>query len=103
VKEGSIPEEWKSSMVLPVCKGKGDPVECGSYRGIKLLEHATKVVERIFEYRVRRWIEIDGMRFGFVEGEGTTDAVFVAGRMWQNFRVKSKKLGTCYESGRKDF
>ena len=40
VKEGCIPEDWKSSMVLPIYKGKGDPVECGSYRGIKLLEHA---------------------------------------------------------------
>ena len=29
-------------------EGKGDPMECGSYRGIKLLEHAMKVVERIF-------------------------------------------------------
>ena len=27
-------------MVLPIYTGKGDPVECGSYRGIKLLEHA---------------------------------------------------------------
>jgi len=25
-------------------KGKGDPMECGSYRGIKLLKHAMKVV-----------------------------------------------------------
>ena len=49
VKEGSIPEDWKSSVVLPVNKGKGDPMECGSYRGIKLLEHYMKVVERIFE------------------------------------------------------
>ena len=24
-------------MVLPIYKGKGDPMECGSYRGIKLL------------------------------------------------------------------
>jgi len=47
-KEGSIPEDWKSSVVLPIYKGKGDPMECESYRGIKLLEHATKVVERIF-------------------------------------------------------
>jgi len=30
-------------------EGKGDPMECGSYRGIKLLEHAMKVVEKIFE------------------------------------------------------
>jgi len=47
VKEGSIPEDWKSSVVLPIYKGKGDPMKCGSYRGIKLLEHAMKVVERI--------------------------------------------------------
>jgi len=32
VKEGCIPEDWKSSMVLPIYKGKGDPMECGSYR-----------------------------------------------------------------------
>jgi len=36
VKEDCIPEDWKSSMVLPVYKGKGDPMECGSYRGITL-------------------------------------------------------------------
>jgi len=41
------PADWKSSVVLPIYKGKGDPVECGSYRGITLLKHAMKVVERI--------------------------------------------------------
>jgi len=30
VKEGCIPEEWKSSMVLPIFKGKRDLMECGS-------------------------------------------------------------------------
>ena len=45
VKQGCIPEDWKS-----IYKGKGDPMECGSYRGTKLLEHAAKVVERIFEH-----------------------------------------------------
>jgi len=52
VKEGCILEGWKSSVVIPVYKGKDDPMECGSYRGIKLLEHAMKVLERIFEYRM---------------------------------------------------
>ena len=36
VKEGCIPEDWKSGMVLPIYKGKGDPMECRSYREIKL-------------------------------------------------------------------
>jgi len=25
VKKGCIPEDWKSSVVLPIYKGKGDP------------------------------------------------------------------------------
>jgi len=74
VKEGCIPEDWKSSMLFPVYKGKGDPMECASYRGIKLLEHALKVVERIFEHRIRQQIDIDVMQFGFMKGKGTPDA-----------------------------
>jgi len=34
--ESCISEDWKSSVVLPIYKGKGDPMKCGSYRGIKL-------------------------------------------------------------------
>jgi len=61
VKEGCIAEDWKSSVVLPLYKGKGDPIECGSYRGIKLFEHGMKVVERIFKYRIRQQIDTDDM------------------------------------------
>ena len=42
VKEGCIPEDWKSSVVLSIYKGNGHAMKCGSYRGIKLLEHAVK-------------------------------------------------------------
>jgi len=52
-------------MVLPIYKGKGDPMECGHYRGIKLLENVMKVVERIFENRIRQQINIDDKQFGF--------------------------------------
>jgi len=31
VKEGCIPEDWKSSVILPIYKAKGDPMECVSY------------------------------------------------------------------------
>jgi len=44
VKEGCIPEDWKPSVVLPIYKCKGDLRECRSYRVIKLLELAMKVV-----------------------------------------------------------
>ena len=70
MKEGGIPEDWKSSMVLPIYNGKGDPVECGSYRGIKPLEHAMKVVERIFEHRIWQQTDTDDMQFGYMKGKG---------------------------------
>ena len=45
VKEGRIPEDWRRSWMGNVYKGKGDALECSSYRGIKLLEHVMKIME----------------------------------------------------------
>ena len=44
-----IPDDWKSSILLPVFKEKEDPMEYGSYRVIKLLEDAMKLIECVFE------------------------------------------------------
>ena len=60
-----------------VYKGKGDALTCGSYRGIKLLEHAKKVLERVIEGRGRKIVKIDNMQFGFMAGRSTTDALFI--------------------------
>jgi len=67
-------------------------MECGSYRGITLLEHAMKVVERIFEHRIRQQIDIDDMQFGFVKGKGTTDTIFIVRQMQEKFWAKEKKF-----------
>jgi len=64
----------------------------GIHRGIKLLEHAVKVVERIFEHRIRQQIDIDDMQFGFMKGKGTTDAIFIVRQMQEKSRAKGKKL-----------
>jgi len=47
-----------------------------------------KVVERIFEHRIRQQIDIDDMQFGLLKGNGTTDAIFMARQMQENFTVK---------------
>jgi len=49
------------------------------------------MVERIFENRIRQ-IDIDDMEFGFMKGEGSTDAIFVVRQMQEKFRAKGKKL-----------
>ena len=84
--EGNIPSDWCKCWMVTVFKGKGDALECGSYRGIKLLEHGMKVFERVLEARLRRNVIIDDMQFGFMPGRGTTDAIFI--------EVSGKKTGT---------
>jgi len=68
--------------------------KCGSHREIKLLEHAMKVVESIFEDRIRQHIDIDDMQFGFMKGKGTIDAIFIVRQMQTNFRVEGTHTHT---------
>ena len=51
-----------------------------------------KVVERIFEHKIRQQIDVDDMQFGFMKGKGSTDVIFTVRQMQENFRVKGKKL-----------
>ena len=43
-----MPDEWRKSVIVPIFK-KGDVLECGNYRGIKLMEHGLKIMERVLD------------------------------------------------------
>jgi len=103
VKEGKVPADWSKSWVVSVYKGKGDAMECGSYRGIKLLEHAMKVFERVIEARVRSRIKIDNMQFGFCSGKGTTDAIFIVRQMQEKYLAGKKDLWLAFVDLEKAF
>ena len=64
VRDGKIPEHWSMSWLVYVNKkDQGDSLECGSYRGIKLVEHAMKILERVIERRVRNVVKIDSTSY----------------------------------------
>ena len=92
MKEESIPEEWTKSRIMPIYKQKGDPMECGNYRGIKLLEHILKLYERIIDGRLREIVDINSMQCGFVKGRGTTDAIFIVRQMQEKHIERDTKL-----------
>ena len=77
---------------MNVYKGKGDALECGSYRGIRLLEHVMKILERVVETRVRRIVKIDDMQFGFMAGKVTTDAIFIVRQPQEKYLAKKTDL-----------
>ena len=78
-------------------------MDCGAYRGVKLLEHAMKIVERVLENRIRELVMIDAMQFGFMPGKGTTYAFFILRRMQGEFRGREKKLYTSFVDLKKAF
>ena len=61
----------KTNVVVPMFKGKGDVMSCGSCRGVKLLECAIKIIERVLQGQIRTPIDLNKMRFGYMPGKGT--------------------------------
>ena len=47
--------------MIPICRGKGNPLNINSYRDIKLLEHAFKLYESILDKRLKEIVGIDKM------------------------------------------
>ena len=72
-------------------KEKGDPLVCGSYRAIKLLEQPMKVLDRVLEKRIRCQVLIDNMQFGFMHGKGTTNAIFIMRQVQEKHQEKKRK------------
>jgi len=103
VKEDMIPSDWTKSLMVNVFKGKGDALECSSYRGIKLTEHVMKVLERVVEKRVRDSINLDDMQLGFRPGRGTTDAIFIVKQVQEKYLAKGKELWIAFVDLEKAF
>ena len=40
---GVVPEYWRSAVIVPLYKGKGERTECKNYRGISLLNVLRKI------------------------------------------------------------
>ena len=98
-----MPDEWKTSVIVPLFKGKGNVMSYKSYRGVKLLEHAMKIVERVLERRILTLVNLNKMQFGYMPGKGTVDAIFIVRKMQEKFQKKDKKLHICFFDMEKAF
>ena len=87
-----MPEEWRTSVLIPIYKNKGDAQCCGNYKGIKLMSQTMKVWERIIEARLRERVEISKQQYGFMPGKGTTDAMFALKMLMEKYREGQREL-----------
>ncbi|XP_063585783.1 uncharacterized protein LOC134763156 [Penaeus indicus] len=76
----NIPEDWRTNIPMPVYKQKGDVLECGKHRGIKLLEHLLKDTYESITTMVRTpqgTSEEFGVKAGLHEGSSLSPLLFI--------------------------
>ena len=49
------PQDWKRSVFIPIPK-KGNPKECSNYCTITLISHASKVMLKILQARLQKYV-----------------------------------------------
>ena len=81
----TAPVRWSESITIPLFKGKGDALDCGKYRGLRLLEHGMKIWERVLMRRLENLVVISPQQFGFAAGKSTTDAIFIARQLQEKY------------------
>ena len=57
MRKGKNPEEWRTGLIDPKWKMKGDLTDLGRYQSITLLSCVMKLLERILIERIRKWVE----------------------------------------------
>ena len=50
-----IPKDWEESYILNLYKGKGNALNRGNYRGLKLTDQAMKLLERVLDSSIVKW------------------------------------------------
>ena len=64
------------SVFAPISK-KGNAKECSNYHTVALISHASKVVLKILQARLQRYVnrELPGVPAGFRKGRGARDQI----------------------------
>ena len=63
IKTKSFPNEFKTAIVSPLYKNKGDENDLNNYRGISVLPPLCKVFEKLLSKRIKEYFELNSLLF----------------------------------------
>ena len=70
------PQDWNRSIFIPTSK-KDNAKECSNYHTVALISHASKVMLKILQARLKQYVnhELPDVQAGFRKGRGTRDQI----------------------------
>ena len=78
-REGSFPQEWKSSTIIPIHKAGKEPTDPKNYRPISLTSNVCKLIEKMINTRLKWFLEknqkLSSQQYGFRQERNTTDPI----------------------------
>ena len=91
------PQDWKRSFFIPIPK-KSNAKECSNYRTLALISHATKVMLKILQARLQRYVnhELPDVLAGFRKGRGTRDQIANIRWIMEKAREFQKNIYFCF-------
>ena len=96
---GGVPQKWTDATIEVLHKEK-DRTECGKYRGISLVAHASKVLLKVIADRLSDYCERENIlpeeQCGFRPQRSTVDMMFVVRRLQELARKKDTPLYLCF-------
>ena len=98
------PRDWKKSIYLPIYK-KGDKKECGNYRNIALISHASKIFLQIIQKILEHFLipELPIEQVGFRKRRGTIDHIANLRLMVETAKEHNKNVCMCFIDYKKSF
>ena len=91
------PQDWKMSVFIPIPK-KGNAKECSNYYTIALMSHASKVMLKILQARLQKYVnhKLPDVQAGFRKSRRTRDHIANIHWIIKKGRGLQKKIYFCF-------
>ena len=91
------PQDWKRSVFIPIPK-KGNAKECSSCRTNPFISHASKVILKILQVRLRQYVnrQLPDIQAGFRKGRRTRGQIANIDWIIKKARESKKNIYFCF-------
>ena len=93
-----MPSEWRDSIIVSLCKGKGPKTKCSNYRPVTLLSVPGKVFTHVLLSRIQPLLEsaLRPQQSGFTAGRSTVDAILALRLLSELHREFDRQFHVAY-------